>query len=743
MKIFSKKSVLLFSFIALGAYGIILACSDYYVEYDYDSSFTPEVYVDASYSPLFFSSQDVFYKIGYEQEYVSRHNDAIKSDWSGYLKGSLTENEVAYFLLNDSATSIINSVYGSFQKKQKPTVSLAEYSKINYSDAKVKSFIEFMHYAKIIEASSVRSFNSWDYDESKELPKVDAQFIVQVEKLYSESKDPFLKNRYWFQAMKANFYGGGDGVINFFEKTKASVPQNTLYYRGVAYVAGVHYRNKNYATSNYLYSLVFDKEPELRSIMIYNFHVDEAGLQSSLAITKTTTEKEALWAMVGYYTDEKDAIHEIYKLNPSSKHLDYLLTRLVNKEEVKLNNQNFTSADADRKTTKDQTDKDGLQLVTSIAKEEKTATPYLWNIAAGYLNTLSGNTLLASQYFDKVEKQGPKSELAGNQLQLLRFINTLYGTAKMDDKTEHKLIAELKWLYHDIKSDDVFRYHHALSWSKKYISSLYKSQQNLVLAELFNRDYKFYRIDANLEAMKSFLQKPSKTEWENLALSIYDVSISDIFEYQAEMSAYGGNLDEAITFLERSNNKNVPLLGNPFNGKIKDCHDCDHAAVQKVTYTKMSLLVKMKEMLGHIQTGEDVYNNSLLLANAYYNMSYFGNARVFYSGNIMNQNESNDIDTYYQPQLLNCSVANQYYQKAFDNAANDEQKVKCVYMMAKCVRNKFYTDRYFSKGTFYGDSDVHFLAWDGFKKLKANYSMTKYYKDVLAECGYFESYVKK
>jgi hypothetical protein len=646
----------------------LFACADYFWGYDYDSNFTPETYVDESYSPLFFAPQDVFYGIGFEESYTSRFNQDIVSEWSEYVKGKFTTKELSFLLLNDSAQATIKELYSAVQKKQKLPVP---YARLSGTDAQVKGFVEFLYYAKNIEASSTTSLNSWNYDETKPAPAVNPKTLAQVEKLFNETSDVFLKNRYWFQTMKAYFYSSNkQGAITFFEKTKASVPQNTLYYRGVSYVAGIYYRKKDYATSNYLYSVVFDKCPALRTVTAYNFHPQEQkDFQASFAFAKTTEEKTGLWALFGYYADEKAAIREIYKLNPASEHLDYLLTRLVNKEEVRLNEMEFKSAAEYKQTMKTQLNKDALQLVNTIAKEEKTGKPHLWNVAAGYLNIFAGNHVQALQFIEKVEKKGPKSELASNQIRLLKLINTLYATTKLDDKTEAKLLPELDWLYHIKDSEDEsFRYRNALGWSKQYIASLYTTQQNIVFAELFNSSTTFYQTPSNAEAMKVFLHKTVKSPWEKLAEGIYSITLSDIYEYQAVMSAYAGKLDEAITLMEQSaEGKNIELLGNPFNGKIKDCHDCDHAAAQKVKYTKLSLLKKMKEMQSYVDKGQDVYNNSLLLGNAYYNMSYFGNARVFYYGDIMNQ-YGNYIDEYYQPYLLSSTTANLYYEKAFNTA---------------------------------------------------------------------------
>ncbi len=40
-------------------------------------------------------------------------------------------------------------------------------------------------------------------------------------------------------------------------------------------------------------------------------------------------------------------------------------------------------------------------------------------------------------------------------------------------------------------------------------------------------------------------------------------------------------------------------------------------------------------------------------------------------------------------------------------------------------------------------SKTNFSAWNSFKALKNNYSHTQYYQDVLAECGYFNTFVNQ
>lgn len=189
--------------------------------------------------------------------------------------------------------------------------------------------------------------------------------------------------------------------ILFFQKTEDLVPKNTLYYRGLSYMAGLEHKNKNYAKSNYLFAQVFDQCPQLRIVATYSFHPQEqADWNASLAMTKNNDEKAALWAIRGYYADEERAIQEIYKLNPKNQHLDYLLSRLINKQENILDRSFKDQTVIQNKLgIKNRLNKNQIKLVFDIANSNTTAQPYLWNIAAGYLETLNGNFAQADKKF--------------------------------------------------------------------------------------------------------------------------------------------------------------------------------------------------------------------------------------------------------------------------------------------------------------------------------------------------------
>lgn len=741
-KRFLKRLGLGFSAGVLAAYGIIYACADGDWGLEYSSNFTPETYVDKSYSPLFLSG-DTFYDIHYDDIHLTRFNDEILKDWKTYLGKKMDVKAVEYLLLNDTANTLINDLY----LKKKNADQSPWFQAVNMKDKKVNSFVTFMYKAKKLEAFSTQTYNYWDYENftrKQADPTIVQEFITDYDKI----SDKFLKNRYWFQVAKGYFYANDlEGLTAFINRTEAKTPKNSLYYRALAYQAGLYHVSGNYEMSNYLFARVFDQCPTLRVTATYNFKPqNDSDFFASINRAKDLEEKSALWAMQGYYGDLNKAISEIYKINPKSKHLDFLLTRLVNGEESVLAEIAFQDLESYKDSIQLKVDKNALALVKQIASENRTKQPYLWTLAAGYLSIFNKDYSYAAKAFAQVEKTSPKTHLAQNQIRLLKLYNSVSETTKMDKAAEGKLLEDLNWLYNVCPKDTLvpeFRYEMASGWTKDVISRLYAKQGNIIMAELFKADPDFYYQNNQLESMKKFLSRTDKNSWEKLAEGVYETKLTDIYEFQAIFSAYKDDINQAIVYMEQAGeNAQTELFGNPFNGKIKDCNDCDHEAPQKVKYSKLAFLKKMKEMKEHIANGKDVYANSLLLGNAYYNMSYFGNARVFYDSNSILNEYGNFIGDKNRSMLNGMGMVRKYYQHAFKAANNKEQKAKIAYLMAKCERNDFYTANYFTQPyRWYNQGDVDFIAWQGFQQLRDNYSDTKYYREVINECGYFKKYL--
>src|SRR4029077_11501517 len=75
------------------------------------------------------------------------------------------------------------------------------------------------------------------------------------------------------------------------------------------------------------------------------------------------------------------------------------------------------------------------------------------------------------------------------------------------------------------------------------------------------------------------------------------------------------------------------LHTNPFTLRIVDCHDCDHEKYDKASWTHATVASRLAE-LAKAAGGSDeaAAAASLELGNALYNVTWYGNARMFLAG---------------------------------------------------------------------------------------------------------------
>jgi hypothetical protein len=393
---------------------------------------------------------------------------------------------------------------------------------------------------------------------------------------------------------------------------------------------------------------------------------------------------------------------------------------------------------------KDSSNKAIQALISRIADAGNTSKPWAWQLAAGYLNMLDKHYTIAATYYTKAAATVPKERLPLSQLRMLKLLNTIAAARTIDGQLEERLLPDMEWL-DSCQADQSFRNADAFAWVRKVMASKYQLTGEKVKAEcLFSRPA-FYTDNHNVEALKTFLNKPAKTGYEDFIASLSVIKVNHIFEYQAIRLAMNDHIDEAITAMKQASAESkVVLPGNPFNARINDCHDCDHEAAQKIKYSKLSLLEKLKELKDKIAAGQDVYTNAILMANALYNMTWYGNARAFYESQIIGEGGFWSIDSSFQTPLANMTTALKYYNLALGAASTDEQKAKCQYLLAKCQRNEWYNHNINLRDSWVTtkENQPDFIAWDGFKALK-QYSNTKYYSEVLKECGYFSTYIQK
>ncbi len=301
---------------------------------------------------------------------------------------------------------------------------------------------------------------------------------------------------------------------------------------------------------------------------------------------------------------------------------------------------------------------------------------------------------------------------------------------------EPMLARELGWLKHQLDSVPLeerlspsatfFR------WARVRLAALYRQKGDVVTSLCLNDLHDPAYLDPRqIDRLVQYMEKPNKTAFESLAASMYPVPVSELRELKALNALYRGDLKTAAKLFEAvSPKQELSLNADPFLIHIQDCHDCD-AEAQGSRYTKVQLVRRMAEMLGQAEANPakapELYFE---IGNALYNITYYGNSRAMYGTRGFHFAEV--------PPTFDTSHAEAYYRKALELSRNREFQAKAAFMAAKCELGAFYN----SRGQWNpGVPDFKAGVW--FHKLRDSYSDTRYYQEIIRECGYFRTFVGK
>ena len=699
---------------------------------------------------------------GYFDYTIEQESNA--KEWSSYLNGRISKEGIVdlfygYYINSDCIDSIYQFIDNKGVKPVNQKVKeLAEAFKTIPNN---KAILQYIKYAKDIE----KLCNIYAWDDTKPDPKELNQAIIYGTGLLKSSKDLFLKTRLAFQVERLYFAKKEYKKCEDFYKSSIEPikPTGTMKFRTLGYYAGSLFHQKRIAESNYLFSLIYDQYPEAKQTAFESFQPwENADWEKSLSMTQTTHEKEVLWQLFGIYADPLKGMKEIYKLNPKSELLDLLLVRSINIVEIdtlpsatekqhQFTTINVSNIDLFKTATThsrslitfrhDNKFSDLVSFVESCANDKSISNPCLWYNAAAYLQLIFKNQDKCKQFLAKVQAFPNVSKENILQANTTDLLMTVLSFKNIDTKKEEVIFDKMSKLPKEANAFD---------FSMNHLAKLYEKQNNLLKTELCRNEYGangFYIDSNNVNVMLAFMRSAKLSNCEKFYADHYRFKEAGLVEYQAVNALYNLDFTKAIAkFAENKSSGNEELYGNPFNIHINDCHDCDHAAVQKVKYSKETFTHKMFEMLKKTQSSTDsdeVAQNYFLFANGLYNMTYYGNGRMIHEtclelGEITKSTYSTTQTSSSDLRFSDCKPALEYYQKAMKYGRSREFKTKCAWMCAKCELNIAYE----TNGLPLIKQDVYadFIVGDYFKLLRKSYSNTKYYKQIIQECGYFCTY---
>lgn len=750
--------------------GIIsLACSDMGFEDEYTPSFLPpEITHDEKFNE-FFCTPDPLYVSCRKDGYISDFNSVNVDEWEGYFQKQVKDKDLEYILYKSRSGEIDTLIFGIKKSSFPIGDELKGNSILKVKD--IRSALDFLYYvgfAKRCEKYVTYQNDYWGDDTIKD-PRKDkigmTNLIAGGLKQMSNPKSDFVKQRYAFQVLRLYFIERDfDKCIQFYTKQKDLLESNanSIKYRAMGYAAGAYYGEKKFADANYLYSLIYANSDIMRISAYFSFHPqEEEDWNQTLAMAKTPNEKAMLWQMLGIYKDPFRSLKEVYAIDPKSELLDMLLARAVHKEEEHFITRSDVSGmdyvpDSSSGVGSMSVNKDLLQFVKTVANKENTAKTYEWNMAAGYLDFASGDKDFHT-YLDKAKTESQGDTLVMEEVRLINLLDKINNGKAGDFQFEQSLVPDLIWLELTQHPE-----HFPREFAREYIlgalSKKYEAIHDDVKSECFAcANHKTVSLDNNvLEDIEKFMDKKAKTIFDQYALNVLPYNKNDIVEIQAVNLLYEYKFKEAQAKLNEADSAGYePPYGDPFMVNIKDCHDCDSYgygisdagdetdANLPIVNNKRDFIEAMIKLEGKLKTDPTHKAHTyFLLANGYYNMSYFGNNRGFYDSKATYMNYagfeykfySNDTINEPWPFYMDCSKAMEYYLKAMNASNSIEFKAKCCFMAAKCEQNYFFTHR---PKDYKGD----FRAGKFFAALKANYSNTEYYKEIIKECGYFRTYL--
>src|SRR5262249_31101869 len=126
---------------------VALACADDWGPENGNSNFTPEIFVDNNYSPFFYSGQ-FYYGIGHDETHLTRWNETNISEWSTWLNGTMTNEQVGYLLDMPGQATLDSAMAWPLPR---PNLRPARLAGV-IPNMKFIRFIKYLQYAKKCEA---------------------------------------------------------------------------------------------------------------------------------------------------------------------------------------------------------------------------------------------------------------------------------------------------------------------------------------------------------------------------------------------------------------------------------------------------------------------------------------------------------------------------------------------------------------------------------------------------------------
>jgi hypothetical protein len=684
-------------------------------------------------------------------------------EWFNYFNSGATKEDISAIIYQTQASdyeSFTNYLKGKKNviSEQWVTNSVLKWWVNNPKDPSFK----YLTLAKQIEPL-VQPVYWWDEvrTDTAQLLEYKNEALSQLKK----SKSEFITLRYAYQAARAAHYTGNyKECISIYQKYVAPVQTEAqIKYWTMSLMAGAEQRLNNDAVAAYYHAMVFDKCWSRRLSSKRDFYINnEETWQACLNLCKNDHEKNILWFFTGVsqYNSAVPALNEMLKIDPASKEIELLLSREIEKIQRNTMPERWWSGiesesyEQYQRTSIEPNDvSDIIDVLENGIAINKMRTPGFWYNAAAFLYFIVDDAENCNNMcvLAKQSANGDVNQI--EQTRIISILNKVNDAGEITTAVEKELINDLKWLADRENSVAMAPFKADAYRIVMYrLMQYYLEDNQSLLAELCRaRAVEYYDIylqpeKAPIDELYEFFTSNKKSAFESFLSAQYPYNADDMLEIKGTLLMREDKLEQAAATFKKIQDPDATLYSlsaDPFVIHINDCHDCDFEEYP-TDLNKLSLVEKMIALKKQAQTDElnraQIYHE---LGNAYYNISYWGNAwnaLDYYRchGCETYSHDPEDSYFYYYNDEYDLTEAKKYYTLATRLSSGKQFAALNYFMLAKCEQNDFYRGGEVIDHTFKTDEQQI-----NFGILHKLYSDTEFYRQAIDECKYFNYYVNK
>ncbi|WP_284652271.1 hypothetical protein [Flavobacterium terrisoli] len=700
----------------------------------------------------------------YDENYTTNLNHVTENDlmWYNHCQKRIpiTEIKQAIFEIDISQVSPNSKnrfIQYLYQKK--------DYQTINY-----------LLFAKEVEKLNPQSDDLWENNTDVK----DKLRDIKIEEAYKRIKtvkNTTIKKRYYYQIFKLlSYMGKSERTITLYDsytklfKATDFLDDWALFYRMNAEPDNVK--------MNYLAAQVFARGTDNKFDIKWYFNKN-IPIDNVLKFARNDEEKANIHVLYSFRRIDQNLenIIKVHQYDAKNPGLSFLLLREINKLEDWILTPTYTmylptlredyweNSNGERILNRVEVDRlyasKLLQFVNSVNINIVDDKEF-WLLSKSYLEFLTKDYPNALKTINSFENK-IKDEKVKRQCDIVKALvltaNQVKGKATILKSVESVITNE----YH--QKNDAFLFGIAkeleilgdrvdaaflISKIKEGIEGdggiYFKSRSNkITLFDDFYYDWYGY-IDAELSTTD--LQTLVNTIHGKQLSSFDQWKISDLQRESNKVNDLMGikymrddNLKLAYHYfskVDKNHYTNAPLFNESPFYRIKGYMSFNpsksavHLTKAKVVHTLMKLKEKVNR--GQYSTKNQ---DCFLIANCYYNMSYYGNSwmmkRITQTANRDN-NYDDDIEYY------RCHKAKEYYQKAEQNSNSKKFKALCMYMISKCdAREKeYFLLKQYEKYYYVEREQLQKVNREAFSNFKTKYPSE--YDEMMSNCEVFSVY---